>query len=117
MPAQQHDGHSVTIEEAKKKVRPINEVMVMEHNGTARAHPDFEMWRPHIAGDKKGLASENKIMTYCSLTNLCIAYEPVIASEPVDLKVAQQLEKQIPFLRRSISVHGVCTTYLPRKLS
>ena len=50
MRSQQHDGWFVGIEEAGKRVRPRAEVMVVEHNGVARAHPDYEMWRPHIAG-------------------------------------------------------------------
>lgn len=95
MPSQQHNGTFVSIKEASKKVRPSNEVMVIVNNGHARAHPDFEMWRPHIAGDKKGLGGEDIIMTYCSLSNLGMAYRPSIDGVKLNLKVATQLENNL----------------------
>lgn len=95
MPSKQHTGKFVPIDEAKQKVRPHNLVMVIENNGQARAHPDFEMWRPHIAGDNKGLGGENIIMTYCSLSNLGMAFRPEIQGQKLDLKVATQLENNL----------------------
>lgn len=95
MPAQQHQAKFVGLHEASKVIRPHNEVMVIVNNGHARAHVDFEMWRPHIAGNAKGLGGEDIIMTYCSLSNLGMAYRPSIDGVKLDLKVATQLENNL----------------------
>jgi hypothetical protein len=79
-----------SIEEAKKYVAPEDSVIVIENKGHARAHPDYEMWRPHLAGNDEGLAGENVIMTYCSMTHLGHAYKPEINGEKLDLEVLAQ---------------------------
>ncbi|QLE87163.1 DUF3179 domain-containing protein [Shewanella sp. Scap07] len=96
MPQKMDDGHFVDITAGAKKIRPHNEVMVMVNNGHARAHADFEMWRPHIAGNKdKGLGGEDIVMTYCSLSNVCVGVRPYIDGERLDLHVATQLENNL----------------------
>ncbi|MBM7035489.1 DUF3179 domain-containing (seleno)protein [Vibrio ulleungensis] len=96
MPQKMDDGQFVDIKQGAKKIRPHNEVMVMVNNGHARAHADFEMWRPHIAGNKeKGLGGEDIVMTYCSLSNVCVGVRPYIDGERLDLHVATQLENNL----------------------
>jgi hypothetical protein len=79
-----------SIDEAKKYVSPATSVIVLENNGEARAHPDYEMWRPHLVGDEKGLGGENVILTYCSMTNLGHGYKPEIGGQELDLEVLAQ---------------------------
>jgi hypothetical protein len=79
-----------SIKESKKFVAPASSVIVMENNGKARAHPDYEMMRPHFAGNEAGLAGENVVMTYCAMANLGIAYTPEIEGEALDLEVLAQ---------------------------
>lgn len=90
---QQKSATYVNIEEAKKFVAPHDSVIVIENNGHARAHPDYEIWRPHLAGnskDDKGLGGENIIITYCSMTHLGHGYKPEIDGEKLDLEVLAQ---------------------------
>jgi hypothetical protein len=79
-----------SIEESKKFVAPASSVIVMENNGKARAHPDYEMMRPHFAGNEEGLAGENVVMTYCAMANLGIGYVPEIEGQALDLEVLAQ---------------------------
>jgi len=78
------------IEEAKKYVAPDSPVLVIENNGKARAHPDYELLRPHLAGNAEGLDGENVIMTYCAMANLGLGYAPEIEGESLDLEVLAQ---------------------------
>ena len=78
------------IEEAQFHVNPATSVLVIEHNGVARAHPDYELMRPHLAGDDDGLAGANVIMTYCAMANLGLGYSPEIDSCPLQLEVMAQ---------------------------
>ena len=88
---QQHDAKYYSIEEAKKYVAPDDSVIVIENNGHARAHPDYEIWRPHLVGnDDKGLDGENVIMTYCSMTHLGHGFKPEINGEKLNLEVLAQ---------------------------
>jgi hypothetical protein len=77
-------------EEAKKFVSPASQVLVIEKNGKARAHPDYELMRPHLAGDDAGLDGENVVMTYCAMANLGIGYTPEIEGEKLELEVLAQ---------------------------
>ena len=96
MRARQHDGLIVSIEEAKRYVKPEESVIVIDINGNARAHPDHQVLRPHVAGnDKKPIGGENVVMTYCGLTNMGIAYTPVIDGAPLDLRPRSQLENNL----------------------
>jgi hypothetical protein len=79
-----------SIEEAKKYVSPASPVLVIENNGKARAHPDYELLRPHLAGNQEGLGGENIVMTYCAMANLGLGYTPEIEGEALDLEVLAQ---------------------------
>ncbi len=59
-----------SLEEARAALAPAASVVVFENNGVARAHPDSQLMRPHLAGNEDGLAGENVIMTYCAMANL-----------------------------------------------
>jgi hypothetical protein len=87
---QQNTATYYSIEEAKKYVSPEDSVIVLENKGHARAHPDYEIWRPHLAGSDEGLGGENVIMTYCSMTHLGHGYKPEISGEKLDLEVLAQ---------------------------
>jgi len=79
-----------SIEEATKFVAPASQVLVIVNNGKARAHPDYEMMRPHLAGNDEGLDGENVVMTYCAMANLGIGYTPEIEGEKLELEVLAQ---------------------------
>ena len=79
------------IEEARSFVSPSNSVLVIENKGIARAHPDGQVLRPHIAGNKDGFGGEDVIMTYCGMSNLGLAYKPEIEGQAVDLEVMAQI--------------------------
>jgi len=79
-----------TIEEAKKYIAPAASVIVIVNNGKARAHSDYELLRPHLAGNEEGLDGENVVMTYCAMANLGIAYTPEIEGESLELEVLAQ---------------------------
>ena len=83
-------GEFFSIAEAKTWVSPSNQVLVLENNGVARAHPQAELMRPHLVGDRDGLDGENVIMTYCALANLGMGYKPEIEGQPLDLEVLAQ---------------------------
>jgi hypothetical protein len=87
---QQNTATYYSIEEAKKYVSPEDSVIVLENKGHARAHPDYEIWRPHLAGSEEGLGGENVIMTYCSMTHLGHGYKPEISGEKLNLEVLAQ---------------------------
>jgi hypothetical protein len=78
------------ISEAEQWVSPSSQVLVLENNGVARAHPDAEILRPHLAGNSEGLDGENVIMTYCAMANLGIGYSPEIEGEKLELEVLAQ---------------------------
>jgi hypothetical protein len=79
-----------SIEEAKKYVAPASPVLVIENNGKARAHPDYELLRPHLVGNDEGLGGENVVMTYCAMANLGVGYTPEIEGEKLELEVLAQ---------------------------
>lgn len=87
---QQHDAIYYPIGEAKKYVAPEDSVTVIENKGHARAHPDYEILRPHLAGNDKGLGGENVIITNCGVTRLAHGYKPEINGEKLDLEVLAQ---------------------------
>jgi len=87
---QQNTATYYSIEEAKKYVSPEDSVIVLENKGHARAHPDYEIWRPHLAGSDEGLGGENVIMTYCSMTHLGHGYKPEISGDKLNLEVLAQ---------------------------
>lgn len=79
-----------SIEEARAYVSPSNPVIVVENGGVARAHPQAQLLRPHLAGNDKGLDGENVVMTYCAMANLGIGYTPEVEGESLDLEVLAQ---------------------------
>lgn len=79
-----------SIDEAKQFVAPASQVLVMEKDGVARAHPDHELLRPHLAGNEAGLNGENVVMTYCAMANLGVGYTPEIGGEKLELEVLAQ---------------------------
>lgn len=79
-----------SIDEAKEFVSPSSQVLVLEKNGVARAHPQAQIMRPHLAGTEEGLEGENIVMTFCAIANLGLGYSPVIEGEDVDLEVLAQ---------------------------
>lgn len=87
---QQNKATYYSVTEARKFVSPEDSCIVIENNGHARAHPDYEIWRPHLAGNDKGLGGENVIITYCSMTHLGLGYIPEIDGEKLDLEVLAQ---------------------------
>ncbi|WP_188047038.1 DUF3179 domain-containing (seleno)protein [Vibrio vulnificus] len=94
MRARMDNGLFVSIEEAKKYVKPHESVIVLEINGKARAHSDKQLLRPHVAGSGD-FAGENVVMTYCGLTNLGMVYTPEIDGKPLDLAPMSQLENNL----------------------
>ncbi len=87
---QKESAHYYSIEEAKEYVSPSSQVIVIENNGIARAHPQAQLMRPHLAGNEEGLDGENVVMTYCAMANLGIGYTPEVEGKKVELEVLAQ---------------------------
>jgi hypothetical protein len=70
------------------------EVLVLETDQGAYAYSDYYLLQPHVVkgGTIKG---EEVVMTYCGLTNLGIAYSPVIDNQELDLTVMTQLKNNL----------------------
>ncbi|WP_299355959.1 DUF3179 domain-containing (seleno)protein [uncultured Shimia sp.] len=79
-----------SIKEAKEFVSPTTQVIVLENNGLARAHPQPQMMRPHLAGSKDGLNGEDVVMTFCAIANLGLGYTPEIEGQKLELEVLAQ---------------------------
>lgn len=79
-----------SIEEAKEFVSPTTQVIVLEKNGVARAHPQPQIMRPHLVGTQDGLDGQNVVMTFCAIANLGLGYTPEIEGEAVDMEVLAQ---------------------------
>ena len=84
----------VDIENARKYVRAQESVIVYEIDGKARAHPDQQVLRPHVAGGAP-VNGKEVVMTYCGLTNLGMAYIPEIDGQKLDLAPMTQLENNL----------------------
>jgi hypothetical protein len=87
---QKDSARYYSIEEAKEYVSPSSQVIVIENNGVARAHPQAQILRPHLAGNEEGLNGENVVMTFCAMANLGIGYKPEVEGEKLDLEVLAQ---------------------------
>jgi len=87
---QKNSARYYSIEEAKEYVGPSSQVIVNENNGIARAHPQAQLLRPHLAGNDEGLDGENVVMTYCAMANLGIGYTPEVEGEKIELEVLAQ---------------------------
>lgn len=79
-----------SIEDAKEFVSPTTQVIVLENNGVARAHPQPQIMRPHLAGTEDGLGGENVVLTFCAIANLGLGYTPEVEGEKIDLEVLAQ---------------------------
>lgn len=84
-----------SIDEARAYVSPSNEVLVIENQGVARAHPDGEVLRPHVVGNSEGFGGADVQMTYCGMSNLGLAFEPKIDGRPVKLEVMAQIANNL----------------------
>ena len=87
---QQDSATYYSIAEARDYLRPDESVIVIENNGEARAHPDYHIKRPHLAGTPDGLGGENIILSYCCMTHLGHGFKPEIKGEKLDLEVIAQ---------------------------
>ncbi len=87
---QKNTAKYLPVRDAMEWVSPSSQVLVIENNGVARAHPDAQIMRPHLAGNREGLDGENVVMTYCAMANLGIGYTPKIEGEDLDLQVLAQ---------------------------
>jgi hypothetical protein len=87
---QQDKARYYSVEEARDYVRGDESVIVIENNGEARAHSDYFIKRPHLAGTPEGLGGENVILTYCCMTHLGHGFKPEINGEKLDLEVIAQ---------------------------
>lgn len=87
---QKDSARYFSIEEAKEHVSPSSQVIVIENRGIARAHPQAQIMRPHLAGNEQGLDGEDVVMTYCALANLGIGYTPEVEGQKLDLEVLAQ---------------------------
>ena len=79
-----------SIEEAKEFVSPTTQVIVLENNGVARAHPQPQIMRPHLVGTEDGLDGANVVMTYCAIANLGLGYTPEVEGQHIDMEVLAQ---------------------------
>jgi hypothetical protein len=87
---QKDSARYFSIEQAKEYVSPSSQVIVLENNGVARAHPQAQLLRPHLAGNDEGLDGENVVMTYCAMANLGVGYTPEVEGEKIELEVLAQ---------------------------
>ncbi|MEX0285661.1 MAG: DUF3179 domain-containing (seleno)protein [Paracoccaceae bacterium] len=87
---QKNTARYYSIEEAQEFVSPTHQVIVVEKDGVARAHPQAQIMRPHLAGSPDGLEGENVVMTFCAIANLGLGYVPVVEDQEVDLEVLAQ---------------------------
>jgi len=69
-------------------------VMVLETDQGAIAYSDYFILQPHVATGGT-INDEPVVMTYCGLTNLGIAYSPVIDGQELELSVMTQLENNL----------------------
>lgn len=108
--SQQHAAKFVPVEEAAEymqrslqfahfgpdayaSVDDIN-VVVLETDNGAYAYSDYYLLQPHVV-KADSIDGEEVIMTYCGLTNLGIAYSPVIQDKKLDLTVMTQLKNNL----------------------
>lgn len=79
-----------SIKDAREYVSPSSQVIVIENDGVARAHPQAQLLRSHLAGNQDGLGGENVVMTFCAMANLGIGYTPEVEGDKLDLEVLAQ---------------------------
>ncbi len=79
-----------SIAEAREFVSPTSQVIVLEKNGVARAHPQAQIMRPHLAGTEDGLGGSDVVMTFCAIANLGLGMTPEVEGEKIELEVLAQ---------------------------
>ena len=82
------------IAEADKILDPDESVIVVEVRGDVRAYADRFVLQPHVVGSET-VGGEDVVMTYCGLTNLGVAYSPVLGDRRLRLGVMTQLENNL----------------------
>lgn len=108
--SQQHDARFVPVAEARpylerslpwarfgwQRYRSVDDisVIVLETDRGAIAYSDYFLLQPHVAAGGT-VDGQPVVMTYCGLTNLAIAYSPVLDGEPLDLGVMTQLQNNL----------------------
>lgn len=108
--AQQHEAQFVTVDAAAEYMqRSLDKahfgpdsydsvdaisVIVLETDNGAYAYSDYYLLQPHVVkGDTIG--GEEVVMTYCGMTNLGIAYSPVIDDQQLELTAVTQLKNNL----------------------
>jgi hypothetical protein len=108
--AQQHGAKFVSVDQAPQYIgkslkwahfgdddySSVDEVsmLVLEIDDGAYAYSDSYLLQPHVV-KANTVGGEEVIMTYCGLTNLGIAYSPVIGDKKLDLTVMTQLKNNL----------------------
>jgi hypothetical protein len=69
-------------------------MIVLETDQGARAYADYYLLQPHVVNGGS-IDGEEVIMTYCGLTNMGIAYSPVIEGQNLNLRVMTQLRNNL----------------------
>jgi hypothetical protein len=108
---QQHEGQAmfVSMDEAPRYLKEmlhksyeeeqfgsIDDIsmIVLETDQGARAYSDYYLLQPHVVNGGS-IDGEEVIMTYCGLTNMGIAYSPVIDGQKLELRVMTQLRNNL----------------------
>jgi hypothetical protein len=108
---QQHEGQAlfVSVDDAPRYLEEmllkgyeeepfgsIDEIsmIVLETDQGARAYTDYYLLQPHVVNGGS-IDGEEVIMTYCGLTNMGIAYSPVIEGQNLNLRVMTQLRNNL----------------------
>ncbi|GEA51726.1 hypothetical protein VIN01S_25300 [Vibrio inusitatus NBRC 102082] len=97
--SQQHNANFISVHEADLRLKPSDDVFVLEIDGDARAYPRDWMQLPHIAGDKVG--GQDTVMTYCALSNLPLAFNPKMNGEDTNFKIIAQVNNNLIFTDRN----------------
>lgn len=90
---QHHSANYQSIADIGSQLSDDADVLVLEHNGDARAYPRDQLMVPHIAGDNVG--GEELVMTYCALSNLPQVFRSEVEGEAADLEVVGQLHNNL----------------------
>jgi hypothetical protein len=69
-------------------------VLVLETDQGALAYTDYYLLQPHVV-EAGSIGGEEVVMTYCGLTNMGIAYSPVIGDQQLDLRAITQLRNNL----------------------
>jgi len=108
--SQQYDATFVPVEEAPAYLQKslkyahfgehsydsIDDIsmMVLEADNGVYAYSDYYLLQPHVVkGDT--VNGEEVVMTYCGMTNLGVAYSPVIGDQKLELRATTQLKNNL----------------------